>query len=79
MTTRCLLSSNMCMIKHRNSLDFFLIYEISFSSTTNGTVVIEDFYRLYSIYSYYKILAIFPVLYNIILLLLYFIHSINTL
>ena len=27
--------------------------------------MIQNFYRLYSIYSYYKILAIFPVLYNI--------------
>ena len=29
------------------------------------------FYRLYSIYSYYKILAIFPVLYNVSLFILY--------
>ena len=27
-------------------------------------IVIHDFLRLYSTYSYYKILAIFPVLYN---------------
>ena len=30
---------------------------------------------LYSIYSYYKILAIFPVLYNISLELIYLIHN----
>ena len=27
-------------------------------------IVIHGFWRLYSIYSYYKVLAIFPVLYN---------------
>ena len=28
-------------------------------------IVIHNFLRLYSIYSYHKILAVFPVLYNI--------------
>ena len=28
-------------------------------------IVIQNFYRVYLIYSYYKILAKFPVLYNI--------------
>ena len=40
-------------------------------------IVIHNFQRLYSIYSYYKTLAIFPVPYNIPLYwqLIYFIHS----
>ena len=38
-------------------------------------IVIQNFYILYSIYSYYKILAIFSVLYNISLQLIYYIHS----
>ena len=39
------------------------------------TYLSQNFYRLWSIYSYYKILAIFPVLYNISLLLIFFIYS----
>ena len=35
----------------------------------------QNFYRLCSTYSYYQILAVFPVLYNISLWLIYFIHS----
>ena len=38
-------------------------------------IVIHNFERLYSIYTYDKILAVFPVLYNISLWLIYFIHS----
>ena len=38
-------------------------------------MVIQNFLRLYSIYSYYKILVIFPVLHHISLYLIYFIHS----
>ena len=39
------------------------------------STVILNFCRLYSIKSYYKILAIVPVLYNVSLLLIYFTHS----
>ena len=35
----------------------------------------SKFYWLYSIYSYYKMLTVFPVLYGIYLYLIYFIHS----
>ena len=38
-------------------------------------IVIHYFERLYAIYSYHKILAFFPVLYNISLYFIYFIHS----
>ena len=35
----------------------------------------QQFYRLYSIYSYCKMLTIFPVLYSMFLQLIYFIYS----
>ena len=35
----------------------------------------SQFQILYSVYSYYKILAIFPVLYNVCLQFIYFVHS----
>ena len=38
-------------------------------------IVTHNFYKLHFTYSYDKILAIFPVLYNIFLYLIYFIHS----
>ena len=44
---------------------------LSFECTT----VIDNFWRLYSIYSYYKLFAIFPVLHNTSLQLTYLRHS----
>ena len=39
------------------------------------SIVIQCFYRLYAIKSYYKIMAVIPCAINISLLLIYFIHS----
>ena len=49
-----------------------LVYNVKFQVYKT---MIHNFQRLQSIYTYYKILAIVPVLYNILMQPIYFIHS----
>ena len=49
---------------------FLNIVDLQYYMCQVCNIVVHNFQRLYSIYSYYKILAIFPVLYNISLQLI---------
>lgn len=59
-------------LKEFVSLQLFLRVDLQYCISL---IVIQDFYRLCSLLSYYRIMATFSMLYNRSLLLIYFIHN----